>query len=62
MTVDTVFPGEDRRLIVRRYAEESKIISLPGNRAGLFVPPVVDELAQQLQICLESAVKTGGGR
>ena len=61
MTVDSVFPGEDRRLTLRRYAEETKVITLPGNRAGLFGPPVVDELAQQLQICLESAVKTETG-
>jgi amino acid adenylation domain-containing protein len=54
VTVDTVFPGEDRRLVLRRHAQESEVIRLPGNRAGLFVPPVVDELARQLQLCLDA--------
>jgi len=58
LTVDTIFPGEDRRLILRRHAQASQIINLPGNRAGLFTPPVVDELAQQLQTCLDAAEKS----
>jgi hypothetical protein len=36
-----------------KYAREAQTITIPGNRAGLFVPPAVDELARQLQICLD---------
>jgi amino acid adenylation domain-containing protein len=59
-TAETKFPGEDIRLRMRRYARESRIISLPGNRSGLFARPVVDELALRLQAALELA--EGGGR
>jgi amino acid adenylation domain-containing protein len=54
-TVDTRYPREDLRLLMRRYAQESRVITLPGNRSRLFVRPVVDELAKQLQACLEQA-------
>ncbi len=57
ITAETRFPREDRRLLMRCYAKEARIITLPGNRAGLFIKPAVDELAQQLQICLKSAEK-----
>ena len=55
ITAGTKHPREDRRLMMRRYAQESRIITLPGNRSGLFLKPVVDELARQLQFCLEQA-------
>jgi len=48
-------PGEDRRALMAKYASETQTIIIPGNRAGLFVPPAVDELARQLQICLDRA-------
>ena len=57
ITAETRFPREDRRLLMRRYAKEARIITIPGNRAGLFIKPAVDKLAQQLQTCLKSAEK-----
>jgi amino acid adenylation domain-containing protein len=59
-TVESKFPREDRRLLMRRYARETQVIALPGNRSGLFVPPAVDELARQLQSAL--ALAEGKGR
>jgi amino acid adenylation domain-containing protein len=56
-TADTQFPKEDRRLLMHRYAKEPRVIFIPGIRSGLFVKPAVDELARQLQTCLESAEK-----
>ena len=38
-----------------RHAKASCVITMPGNRAGLFVRPAVNELARQLQIALELA-------
>jgi acyl carrier protein len=57
VTLETKFPREDPRLLMRRHLQESKIITLPGNRSGLFARPAVDELARQLQGCLELAEK-----
>jgi len=54
-TVDTRYPKEDRRLMMCRYAQESRVISLSGNRSRLFMKPVVEELARQLQACLKQA-------
>lgn len=54
VTAETKFPKEDRRLLLRPYAKASHIITISGNRTGLFTKPTVDELARQLQICLES--------
>jgi len=42
-------PGEDRRLLMRRYAKDSTVIAIPTNHIGLYTRPAVDELAQQLQ-------------
>jgi amino acid adenylation domain-containing protein len=47
------YPRLDLRLAMRQYATETRIIPLPGNRTGLFARPVVDELARQLQMCLD---------
>ncbi len=55
LTTESKFPREDLRLRMRRYAKETQIISLPGNRSGLFARPAVDELARQLQGALEVA-------
>lgn len=57
VTAETTFLREDLRLLMRRYAQETKIITLPGDRNGLFIPPAVDELARQLQICLNLVEK-----
>ncbi|MGA3284753.1 MAG: AMP-binding protein [Verrucomicrobiota bacterium] len=53
------FPKEDRRAMMAKYACETQTITIPGNRVGLFVPPAVDELARQLQICLAHAEGKG---
>jgi thioesterase domain-containing protein len=55
VSVETKFPREDLRLLMRRHLQESKIITIPGNRSGLFIQPAVDELARQLEICLDLA-------
>jgi thioesterase domain-containing protein len=57
ITTDKRYPGEDRRLSLGRYAKESRIITIPGKRTGLFVKPAVNELALQLQNCLELVEK-----
>jgi hypothetical protein len=51
------FPPEDRRLLLRPYAKDSTVITIPTGHVGFFVRPAVDELARQLQICLESVEK-----
>ncbi len=48
-------PHGDFRLLLRRHLQESNVITLSGHRSGLFTPPIVDELARQLQACLKSA-------
>ncbi len=46
---------EDRRLLLRPYAKDSTVITIPTGHVGLFVKPAVDELARQLQNILELA-------
>lgn len=53
------YPKEDRRAMMAKYARETQTITISGNRAGMFVPPAVDELARQLQICLDQAEGKG---
>jgi thioesterase domain-containing protein len=48
-------PGRDLRLLMCHCAKTATVIELPGNRSTLFVPPVVDELAHQLQTVLAAA-------
>ena len=38
-----------------RHAKAARVITIPGNRAGLFVRPAVDELARHLQSAIELA-------
>ncbi len=59
VTVEKKYPREDLRLLMRRYLQESKVITLPGDRSGLFNQPAVDELARQLEICLELTESPG---
>lgn len=54
-TAETRYDGGDRRLMMRRHARATRLITLPGVRRGLFARPVVDELAAKLQACLEEA-------
>jgi amino acid adenylation domain-containing protein len=51
------FATEDRRLLLRPYAQDSTVITIPTGHIGLFVKPAVNDLARQLQTCLESAEK-----
>jgi pimeloyl-ACP methyl ester carboxylesterase len=55
LTTGTEFPAGDRRRLMARYARQTRTIALPGTRPGLFVRPAVDELARQLQGCLDLA-------
>ncbi|NOS71808.1 MAG: AMP-binding protein [Verrucomicrobia bacterium] len=55
LTADTEFPAGDSRPLIGRFARETRTITLPGKRSGLFVRPAVDELAKQLQRCLDEA-------
>jgi amino acid adenylation domain-containing protein len=55
LTADTKYPEGDTRLMMRRHAREARVITVPGNRTGLFVRPAVDELARQIQNSLEFA-------
>ena len=59
VTADANFREEDLRLWMRRFAQETHVVTIPGNRAGLFVQPAVDELARQLQNALERADRGG---
>ena len=55
ITAETKFPQADPRLRARQLAQTARVLSIPGGRAGLFMKPAVDELARQLQACLQSA-------
>jgi amino acid adenylation domain-containing protein len=46
----------DRRRMMSRFVRETRTFMVPGDRIGLFAPPAVDEVARQLQACMESAV------
>jgi len=54
-TAEMKYPREDLRLRIRQYTSETRVISIPGKRSGLFVPPAVDELARHLREALEMA-------
>ena len=55
LTANTDFPAGDRRSLMAHHARETRTVTIPGSRPGLFVRPAVDELARQLQICLDLA-------
>lgn len=46
---DMRFPMGDQRLRMKQHARDSRVITVPGERAGLFIRPTVDELAQHLR-------------
>jgi hypothetical protein len=62
ITADTKFSREDLRLLMRHHVQETHVITISGNRSGLFGRPAVDELARQLQVCLELAERTPNGQ
>ena len=55
IAAENKLPTADRRLLMRRYASDSVVCTIPTNHVGLFTRPAVDELARQLQSCLDSA-------
>lgn len=55
------YAGEDLRLVMRQYARKSHVITVPGRRAELFLPPGVDAVAQALTRLLESAGASSTG-
>jgi amino acid adenylation domain-containing protein len=55
LTTDTQYRFEDRRKVMNQYARETRICSIAGTRTGLFMHPQVNELARQLQACLDAA-------
>lgn len=55
LTADTKYRVADRRKVMSQYARETHVRTIPGTRTGLFMRPQVDELARQLQACLDAA-------
>ena len=55
LTAETKYRNADRRPLIAQYARETRKIVMSGTRTGLFVRPAVDELARQLQRCLDLA-------
>jgi acyl carrier protein len=52
---DAHYRGKDLRLVMRDYARETRVVSIPGRRADLFLPPAVDEVARQLSAAMDGA-------
>jgi amino acid adenylation domain-containing protein len=57
ITAGTKFTCEDPRLMMRSLAKTTRVISISGDRAGLFVKPAVDELAEKLQAAMADSVR-----
>jgi hypothetical protein len=55
LTTETAYPAGDRRERIGRFARETRIVRVAGQRSGLFLPPAVNELAAKLQACLDEA-------
>jgi len=60
LTADTKYRVVDRRKVMAQYARDTRIRTIPGTRTGLFMNPQVDELARQLQACLDAADANSG--
>jgi len=54
MTQETRFPDGDRRLTMTQHATDTRVIQISGERAGIFMPPAVDELAGHLREILSA--------
>ncbi len=54
LTADTKYRVADRRKVMSQYARETRLCTIPGTRTGLFMRPQVNELARQLQACLDA--------
>jgi thioesterase domain-containing protein len=55
LTADTKYRVEDRRKVMSQYARDTRVRTIPGTRTGLFMHPQVDDLARELQACLDVA-------
>ena len=55
LTADTKYRVVDRRKAMSQFARETRMCTVPGTRTGLFMHPQVNELARQLQGCLDAA-------
>lgn len=51
---DMRFPLGDRRLTMTQHARDARVITVPGERAGIFMSPAVDELAGHLREILNA--------
>ncbi|MFO1476082.1 MAG: AMP-binding protein [Verrucomicrobiota bacterium] len=61
LTADSRFPGqEDPRLRLQSRCRETRIVTVPGIRRGLFTAPVVDELARKLHQAVELGLSEAG--
>lgn len=54
VTIDTTYPGQDLRQMMAQHGRQVRVIKIPGQRKDLFVRPVVEELARQMQNCLNA--------
>ncbi|MCL4179100.1 MAG: AMP-binding protein [Verrucomicrobia bacterium] len=52
LAAEAQYPGKDLRLVMRDFARETRIVTVPGRRSDLFLPPAVDEVAAQLSTML----------
>lgn len=57
LTRESKFKREDLRLKLRGFARETSVEYLPGRRAGLFMRPVVDQLAEKIRHAIEAGEK-----
>jgi amino acid adenylation domain-containing protein len=55
LTTDETHFKEDRRRLMSRSADDTRVVSVPGNRRELFHPPMVDTLARELNALLVRA-------
>jgi len=58
LTADRKAPAGERRIDMSQFAREVRVVTISGERTGMFARPAVDELAQQLQ----TAIELGEGR
>jgi hypothetical protein len=55
LTKDTKYRVKDRRRLISAFAQQTHTHIISGTRTGLFLRPQVEELAAQLQSCLDQA-------
>ena len=58
LTTESKDNGRDLRLKMRDFARETNVEYIPGYRAGLFMRPMVDQLAGKIRDVIEAAEKT----